>query len=78
MAGGRTGLRAPIASALVLGLAATTPSAQAPEPGAPPGNGAGTAARPLPSVAPDFVRADLAGHPVRMRGYRGKLVLLVA
>jgi thiol-disulfide isomerase/thioredoxin len=27
-------------------------------------------------IAPDFVRQDLAGHPVRFSSYRGKLVLL--
>jgi cytochrome c biogenesis protein CcmG, thiol:disulfide interchange protein DsbE len=27
-------------------------------------------------IAPDFSRADLAGNPVRLRDYRGKLVLL--
>jgi len=28
------------------------------------------------AIAPDFTRADLAGKPVRLAGYRGKLVLL--
>jgi peroxiredoxin len=30
----------------------------------------------MPEFAPDFERIDLAGQPVGLRGYRGKLVLL--
>jgi thiol-disulfide isomerase/thioredoxin len=30
----------------------------------------------LQKLAPPFVRHDLEGHPIRLRGYRGKVVLL--
>ena len=42
----------------------------------PPPARAGDAAKTLTETAPDFVRRDFAGHPVRLSSYRGRVVLL--
>lgn len=60
-----TGSRAAVA--LVIGL--LPPLTATPARGAP-------GSHTVPEAAPDFVRADLAGQTVRLRDYRGKLVLL--
>ncbi len=70
----RTGYRAAAAVAIGLVLPAAAPHAH----GAPaaPGTAEPAASRIVPERAPDFARVDIAGHPVRLRDYRGKLVLL--
>jgi peroxiredoxin len=63
-----------LAAALGVALAAPAPRAHSQSP-APRSPGA-TESRSLPALAPDFERTDLDGRPVRLRNYRGKLVLL--
>lgn len=70
----RTGYRAAAAVAVGLVLPAAVTYAYGVPPA--PGNAEPPASRVVPETAPDFARVDLAGHPVRLRDYRGKLVLL--
>jgi len=72
VAGSRRWGAALAALALATPHSATVAQSPRPAPAAP----AASPDRRVPEFAPDFSRADLAGRPVRLGAYRGKLVLL--
>jgi peroxiredoxin len=71
-----TGDRALVAAVLTVGLTLAAAPAQAEGLSQAPVAAGAAASRTQPDVAPDFVRIDISGHPVRLGSYRGKLVLL--
>jgi cytochrome c biogenesis protein CcmG/thiol:disulfide interchange protein DsbE len=76
MPGARTGSRVRVAATLALGLAVPAPPPHAHTPSPTPIPAGAAESHVPPEIAPDFLRMDLAGHPVRLSSYRGKLVLL--
>jgi thiol-disulfide isomerase/thioredoxin len=74
---GHTPYGALAAALIVLGITAPWRSPQAHSPPPMAGHQSAVASSPpLLEIAPDFTRADLAGRPVRLSGYRGNVVLL--
>jgi thiol-disulfide isomerase/thioredoxin len=76
MGGVRTGGQAPIAAVLAISLAVPVTFPTTAGASAAPLRADAAAPRSPPELAADFERTDLAGRPVRLSDYRGKLVLL--